>query len=129
MRCRARAADLGVVVGGTLIDAASIHPDRQAALPPERLVFSAAARDRELTAHVDAFPRLIPPARFLAPRAVARAVRIDLTSRHHRALEIVTLGWDAQVRARTAPAGRRRRVPAESYDRHEWGGRGSARAT
>jgi menaquinone-9 beta-reductase len=46
--------------------------------PVERLMFSAATRDPEIASHVDAFAaRLIRPARFLGPRAVGRALRVN----------------------------------------------------
>ncbi|MFE5591034.1 NAD(P)/FAD-dependent oxidoreductase [Streptomyces sp. NPDC056549] len=52
--------------------------------PVERLMFSGAARDGALARHMHLFAsRLIGPARFLSPAAVARAVVVNL--RHRRA--------------------------------------------
>jgi flavin-dependent dehydrogenase len=48
--------------------------------PVERLMFAAAAKDPDMSRHVHAFgARLIGPARFLSPVALARAAWINLT--------------------------------------------------
>ena len=53
---------------------------------PERLMFSAAARDPLLAAHTEAFAaREIRPSQFLAPWALARAARVNIAGRLHRA--------------------------------------------
>ena len=53
---------------------------RRAFNPLERLMFSAAARNREMSRHLHAFgTRLIGPARFLSPVAIARAAWVNLT--------------------------------------------------
>ena len=50
--------------------------------PPERLMFSAAVNDPRIADHVDAFAaHLMGPRRFLAPAAIARAVRANLGAR------------------------------------------------
>ncbi|MFN8539145.1 MAG: NAD(P)/FAD-dependent oxidoreductase [Thermomicrobiales bacterium] len=50
--------------------------------PIERLLFSAAAKDTASALHVGRFGyRLIGPRQFLAPRALARAIRVNLTRR------------------------------------------------
>jgi flavin-dependent dehydrogenase len=53
---------------------------RRAFNPLERLTFSAAARNREMSRHLHAFgARLIGPARFLSPVAITRAAWVNVT--------------------------------------------------
>jgi menaquinone-9 beta-reductase len=48
--------------------------------PLERLMFSAAAKDKEFSQHTHAFgARIIGPTRFLSPMALLRAIWINLT--------------------------------------------------
>jgi hypothetical protein len=48
--------------------------------PVERLMFSAAAKDKWFSQHTHAFgARIIGPARFLSPLALLRAIWINLT--------------------------------------------------
>jgi hypothetical protein len=69
--------------------------------PLERLMFSAAARDRAAAAHVHAFGTpSIGPARFLAPPALARAAWVNARTRRAGARLLLSRSYSAAGDAR-----------------------------